>query len=105
MKKITELKTSSDNIDVEYEIDFPFDLTSSEDKKIYDGLTSVEILMNANQKKINNLNREIDKLTNHADGIDYIIAVSSGLLSGIIDSFFVGEFSLDNETRWGKEKS
>lgn len=35
---------------------------------------------------------EIDNLTNHADGYDYALAVSSGILSGLIDVFIVGEW-------------
>lgn len=35
---------------------------------------------------------EIDNLTNHADGYDYALAVSSGILSGLIDAFVVGEW-------------
>lgn len=35
---------------------------------------------------------EIDNLTNHADGYDYAMAVSSGIISGLIDSFIVGEW-------------
>lgn len=36
---------------------------------------------------------EIERLTNHADGVDYAIAVSSGLLAGLIDIFFVGAWN------------
>ena len=35
---------------------------------------------------------EIERLTNHADGPDYAIAVSSGLIAGLIDVFYVGDF-------------
>lgn len=46
------------------------------------------------------LNTEIDRLTNHADGLDYTIAVASGILCGMIDSFFVGEFDFSNAKDW-----
>lgn len=49
-------------------------------------------------------NKDIDRLTNHADGLDYTIAVASGILCGMIDSFFVGEFSLTKANEWGTEK-
>lgn len=39
-----------------------------------------------------------------ADKLDYIVAVSSGVLSGLIDVFYVGEFSLDRASKWGKDK-
>lgn len=44
-------------------------------------------------EKVGSLDHEIDKLTNHADGVDYSIAVASGILSGLIDSFYVGEIN------------
>lgn len=39
-----------------------------------------------------------------ADKLDYIVAVSSGVLAGLIDVFFVGTFSLDRASEWGKEQ-
>ena len=35
---------------------------------------------------------EIDRLTNHADGLDYALSVSAGIIAGLIDIFFVGEW-------------
>lgn len=49
-------------------------------------------ILNA-QNIIDEYNKDIDKLTNHVDGLDNLIAVSSGVLCGLIDSFFVGEFN------------
>ena len=37
-----------------------------------------------------------------ADKLDYVVSVSSGVLSGLIDAFYVGEFSLDRAQEWGK---
>ena len=39
-----------------------------------------------------------------ADKLDYIVAVSSGVLAGLIDLFYVGAFSLDRASEWGKEQ-
>lgn len=39
-----------------------------------------------------------------ADKLDYIVAVSSGILSGLIDVFYVGELSLDRANEWGRDK-
>lgn len=39
-----------------------------------------------------------------ADRLDYIVAVSSGVLAGLIDVLYVGEFSLDRANEWGKDK-
>lgn len=107
MSTITALKTVDDCIEVEYEVLTSADLASpiSEERvKIMSNLSDIETCMSENQNIIDSLNSEIDKLTNHADGIDYTIAVASGIISGLIDSFFVGEFSLDKGTQWGKEK-
>lgn len=35
-------------------------------------------------------------LTNHADTTDYLVSVGCGILCGLIDSFFVGEFDFHN---------
>ncbi len=51
--------------------------------------------------KIDTLNTEIENLTNHADKFDYAVAVGAGVLCGLIDSFFVGEFNFER----GKAKS
>ena len=47
------------------------------------------------EQKIKN-EQQIDRFTNHSDKVDYTVAAASGLLCGLIDSFFVGEFSFDN---------
>ncbi|WP_154028831.1 hypothetical protein [Olsenella uli] len=39
-----------------------------------------------------------------ADRLDYIVAVSSGVLAGLVDVFYVGEFSLDRASEWGNSK-
>ncbi len=57
-----------------------------------------------NNQKVVDLNIEIDRLTNQSDSLDNIVAVLSGIVAGIIDSLWVGEFSLDRGTNWGKEK-
>lgn len=37
-----------------------------------------------------------------ADKLDYILAVSSGVITGLVDVFFVGKLSLENAHEWGK---
>ncbi|MBJ2329187.1 hypothetical protein JFX23_05315 [Schaalia cardiffensis] len=39
-----------------------------------------------------------------ADRTDYIVAVSSGIIAGIIDILLTGEFSLDRANEWGSDK-
>lgn len=40
------------------------------------------------------LNSQIDLLSNQADGLDYIIAVASGIACGLMDILWVGDFDL-----------
>lgn len=56
------------------------------------------------EQQIQTLTIDSKHLINNADNFDYTIAVASGIIAGIIDSFFVGEFSLDRGTKWGDEK-
>ncbi len=39
-----------------------------------------------------------------ADRLDYLIAVSSGVISGLVDVLWVGDFSLDRASTWGKDQ-
>lgn len=41
--------------------------------------------------QINELDTSIDKLTNHADKADYAVAVVSGIIASLIDTFFCWE--------------
>lgn len=54
--------------------------------------------------KIEKLNSEIDRLTNHADGTDYIVAASCGVLCGLFDSFFIGEIDYAKSLEKATEK-
>ena len=51
--------------------------------------------------RIADLDISIDWLTNHADGLDYTIAIASGILTGLIDSFFVGKIDLKECHEYG----
>lgn len=99
MNAITTLKTVNEEIEngdfqVEYEILSPIDISALSDpnrREIALALQDVDKQISMCEDEIAKLNKEIDKLTNHADGLDYTIAVASGILTGLIDSFFVGE--------------
>ena len=47
---------------------------------------------------------ESGKLTNHADGVDYIVAVASGVICGFIDVLFVSDLSFEKANEWGNDK-
>lgn len=40
-----------------------------------------------------------------ADRTDYLLAITSGAIAGLIDSFFVGKFSLEHANEWGRDKT
>lgn len=73
-------------------------------RKIDNGINSISNLEKDCLETINILNKEIDRLTCQADKVDYIFSICSGIICGAIDSVFVGEFSLDTATVWGKDK-
>ena len=86
VKDILNLQTKFEECVVEYNIQVNLDNHSKPINEIDEQIAE-------NQKSIDELDTEIDRLTNHADYLDNTIAVSSGVLTGLIDSFFVGEFN------------
>lgn len=103
MKSLLDYKVVSDGVEVQYEV-FPMNdgdaLSDPRKQLIANGLRSVNDRIQHNQDKINELNKDIDRLTNHADGIDYMVAVGSGIIAGIVDSLWVGEFSFERGNEW-----
>lgn len=108
MGTIVNLKNTYEDFTVEFEVlpTVNFDGEVDErQKRIFDGVASIDEQLAENQRVLDELNSEIDKLTNHADGIDYMVAVVSGVLAGIIDIVFVEDFSLEKANEWGNEKA
>lgn len=92
MTSIIELKTSKDEQEVEYEVS---SLTQEGDvSSIATSLQDIEERIRKNEDIMDDLNVDINRLTNNADIFDYTVAISSGLLTGMIDAFFVGEFNI-----------
>lgn len=108
MGALVNLKNTYDDFSVEFEV---LPLVNSETekddrrKKISKKLDLIDDLLVENKKLLDELNSNIDKLTNHADEIDYMVAVASGVLSGLIDAFFVDDFSLEKAHELGSEKT
>ena len=50
------------------------------------------------QQKVDVINSEVAKFTNEVDWLDNTVAAASGIICGIIDSVFVGEFSFEKAT-------
>lgn len=91
--------------EIEVELLPPVDLTDTREVEIYNAISEIDERIAVISGNIEKLNSEIDSLTNHADGLDYTISVASGILTGLIDSFFVGELGLfDNASDEAKAK-
>lgn len=107
MSSLLAIKTQQDDFEVQYEVLSPVigsTVTNPYQLEIAKKLESVDAQLELCEKKAAELNKEIDRLTNHADGLDYTIAVASGVLTGLIDSFFVGEVDLQECHKWGSDK-
>lgn len=76
------------------------DKKSAQAQKIQESIKDIDKLLAENEEKLGAIDAEIDRLTSHADGIDYSVAVASGIVCGLIDSFFVGEFDFANAKKW-----
>lgn len=96
MGTIVDFRSTCDNLDVEFELMPLVDIENIKDerqRKIVAGTAEVDEQLLEVQDRITKLNSDIDKLTNHADGVDYAIAVTSGIITGMIDAILVGEWS------------
>lgn len=59
-------------------------------------ISDVEIVAGTDfEKVIHDLDTEIDLLSSHADKLDCLVAAASGLLCGMLDILWVGDFSLE----------
>ena len=57
------------------------------------------------ENRLQQVNAELERYTVRADTLDYTIAIASGIIAGVIDSVFTGEFSLEKAHEWGSEKT
>ena len=88
---IIEIKTERNDVITEFEV-IPI---SNKILEPVNELNDIESRLLERQALIDELNTDIERLTNHADGIDNMIAVASGLLTGMIDAIFIGEFNFN----------
>lgn len=95
VNSLASLKSQCDDFGVEFDVlpaVDPSDFKDPRKLEIYRGVSSVDAQLAATQAKIDEINAEIDRLTNHADGVDYATAVTCGVITGIIDIVFVREW-------------
>ncbi len=83
--------------EITFSMELPAVVMDERRASLREALDEIEGQLATLEARADELNGEIDRLTNHADGVDYAIAVASGVLCGLMDVFFVGEFSPDPE--------
>lgn len=101
---MNELINNNEKIQVSYEV-FAGSremLTFGGSSQIDSQHVPVDILDNIDEGMFDFLE---DDTVDKAESLDYIIAASSGLITGLLDVFWVGEISLQRAESWGKEKS
>ncbi|MBQ4066719.1 MAG: hypothetical protein IJD22_03635 [Clostridia bacterium] len=84
-------KLECEGLQVEFEVVSPIELVgghSGERQALALDIQDLDKQIDACEEELKKLDSEIDRLTNHADGLDYTVAVASGLITGAIDSFF-----------------
>lgn len=50
------------------------------------------------------LNKQVNFLSSHADGLDCLVAIASGVLCGLLDVLWVGEFNLEHGREIASDK-
>ncbi len=106
MDSLVSLKTQEGNLDVIYEIT-PYEFVSNnirDNQFMAQEIRNIDFTLIHKNNSLNEIESKIAKYINNADSLDYILAVSAGILSGLIDVLYVGDFSLDRGTHWGKER-
>ena len=89
---------------IQFEVLSPIDAKDPRQIEIYNAISDIDDRLDTINAKVDELNKEIDRLTSHADALDYTVAVASGILCGVIDSVFVGEFDFNRGKEWGDDK-
>ena len=94
MEPVSSIKTELEDFAVEFEVLLAEDIQLPQESKTETDMAIREIdqELAVKQKALDELDASINKLTNQADGIDYATAVTCGLVTGMIDALFVGEW-------------
>ena len=80
----TRLK--NEGMEAEFEI-LPFDSCSEDYESAF--LQEIQEKLEEAHEKLNKYDKSLDRLTEHADRVDYFVAASCGILTGLIDIFFI----------------
>ncbi len=93
---LVALKSANEGFEVEYDV-LPVieidDLPDERCQRIVKGTASIDEKLAVLNDKLDILNKDIDRLTSHADGLDYAVAVTSVVITGIVDATVVREWN------------
>lgn len=96
MKELLSFKIDNQDTQAEYSVRSLVNAEHNNERRIIEeSLLDIDNRIHNIQNIINEYNADIERLTNQADVFDNLVAVSSGVLCGLIDSFFVGEFNFE----------
>ena len=98
MKEI-KLYSKLEDFTIEYEIN-----QLSPSIQFDDQIQFIDHSISSVREMQTSVNEKLDLLTAHFSELDCSVSVVSGIISGLIDSVFVGEFSLDRGASWGNDK-
>lgn len=97
-------KNFDENVAIEYDFLPVFYSTDDRFIDIKKKLEEIHTELEENQTNLEALKVDIDNNTSHADKTDCIIAACCGVMAGLIDIFFVGEFNFRDAKAWSNEK-
>lgn len=102
MNTLSNWEGKHSNIDINYEVAIQDNRLLIDDIIIEDELPAYykPIIIKGNEL----VHEEYEEGVSKADKLDYGMAVACGLLSGVIDSFWVGKFSFERAHEWGSEE-
>lgn len=100
---LDEEKKTEVPLSVEYSIITTTDFANLKNENLR-AIEEIDSEIQEIEEKIDKLNSEIDTLTNQADNIDYITAAICGIITGMIDSVFVGKWDFGKVKADANEK-
>lgn len=105
-----KIKVSQEDLEIEFDLSYEIVDEDIEDMpfekiRINERIEKIDSELSKRDNQKENLDSKIKKLTNTSDKTDYLIAVSSGIFAGFIDSIWVGEFSFESGKDWGSAKT
>lgn len=102
MNVLIEWLGKADDLSIAYDAGIQQTQLLPENVSFWGSLPAIVYPDNDNIREVSEVTWE--KTVSKADRLDYLMAICSGTISGLIDVFYVGEFSLERANQWGSEK-